>query len=146
MLPLSTPNPTAVTLSSFRASTNEKTIVLNWTTASEVKTAGYNLYRSDNVDGPYIRINGQLIPSAQDQLAGGSGQYTDQQIVPGTTYYYQLEDVEFDGTGSRHQPFTATAPAASNQMQLLGVIVLAALVLAGAGVMVFSRRSRRGAA
>ena len=38
-------------------------IVVRWSTESEVNTAGFNVYRSDSEDGPWTKINSQLIPA-----------------------------------------------------------------------------------
>ena len=33
------------------------TVIVEWTTASELNTAGFNLYRRDSPDGPFTRLN-----------------------------------------------------------------------------------------
>ena len=38
------------------------TISVEWSTASEIGTAGFNLYRSFSVEGPYEKVNEYLIP------------------------------------------------------------------------------------
>ena len=135
---------TAVTLSSFAGLADPNgsaNVLLKWTTGSEVNTAGFNIYRSEQSDGPYTRINAQLIPTSQDQVAGGTYQYTDQAIAAGKTYYYQLEDVEFSGTGTRHSPVAVTAANDTMaQWTLPIVLALGVVVLSGAGLFVFARR------
>lgn len=65
--------PTAVSLSNANAFvTADNEVVLNWTTGSEINTAGFNLYRSESEDGPYARINPQLIPASGEALLGGT--------------------------------------------------------------------------
>ena len=85
-------------------------IVLEWTTATETDTAGFNLYRGDQPEGPFAKINDVLIPASSDPLVGGQYQYSDHNVDPGKTYYYQLEDVEFTGVSVQHGPITVTAP------------------------------------
>ncbi len=105
----------AVTLASFNARlVNENAttqIVLTWKTASEIRTAGFNLYRSMRAEGPYTRINAQLIPASNDLLTGGTYQYVDQDIQSDQTWYYQLEDVEFNGPSVRHSPINVASLA-----------------------------------
>ena len=87
-------------------------VVLEWTTKSEVNTAGFNMFRAENSDGPFVQINRALIPSAGDPIAGGHYVFTDTEAVAGRTYYYQLEDVELSGNRTRHDTITTTAQAA----------------------------------
>ena len=87
-------------------------VVVEWATASEINTSGFNLYRSGQADGPYVKVNAQLIPASTDPLVGGKYRYEDTSVISGRTYYYQLEDVELDGASTRHGPITVTASSA----------------------------------
>ncbi|MGB8646481.1 MAG: hypothetical protein WCF84_14680 [Anaerolineae bacterium] len=131
---------TLVTLSSFSAAASVP-VRLEWTTVSELNTAGFNLYRSEYPEGPYVRINGPLIPASANAVIGSSYAYADTQVVPGRTYYYQLEDVELTGTGTRHPIARVEVPAAAtlDNLPLLG-LGLGAAVLALAAVGLFFRR------
>ncbi|MCD6290655.1 MAG: hypothetical protein J7M34_09155 [Anaerolineae bacterium] len=84
-------------------------IVIEWSTETEVNTVGFNLYRAESPDGPFERINKELIPASPDPLAGGHYVYTDTQVIAGRTYYYELEDVESDGNTTRHGPIVVRA-------------------------------------
>ncbi len=119
-------------------------ILIQWTTASEVNTAGFNLYRSQDSEGPYTKINAQLIPASNDALTGAKYEYEDTDVVYGRTYYYQLEDVELSGTSTRHGPIIITASAAlpGDPTGILLALCLAALVGLGA-VLYTSRRFRK---
>jgi hypothetical protein len=88
-------------------------VVLEWTTKSEVNTAGFNMYRAESSGGPFLQINRELIASAGDPIAGGHYVYTDTEAVAGRTYYYQLEDVELSGNRTRHETITTTARSAA---------------------------------
>ena len=104
-------------------------VVLDWTTASEVNTAGFNLYRSENKDGPFTKVNDQLIPASVDPVAGGKYKYEDSNVVAGQTYYYQLEDVEYSGVTTRHGPIVATASSDSAEWLVLTLVAIGILGL-----------------
>jgi len=78
-------------------------IEISWETESEFDTVGFNVLRSDSATGPFTRINEITIPGSADPVAGGSYQYADPDVEPGSTYYYRLEDVEFDNTSQLHE-------------------------------------------
>jgi hypothetical protein len=133
--------PAAVTLSFFKAalaSENSPQVALTWATGSEINSAGFNIYRSENVDGPYVRINPQLIPTSFDPVTGGKYQHMDMNVVTGRTYYYQLEDVELNGTSKRHEPVviavSSTSPTFTLMTLVFGILVGVAAIL-GAGFM-----------
>ena len=87
-----------VELSSFTAQRRSNKIILEWTTQSEVNHLGWNIYRSENRKGPFIKVNQSLI-KAKGQAA--SYQYIDENITPGQTYFYYLEDSSI--FGEHHQ-------------------------------------------
>jgi hypothetical protein len=120
-------------------------IVVQWETASEINTAGFNLYRSERAEGPYTKVNVQIIPASTDPVLGGKYVYEDTNVVPGRTYYYQLEDVEFSGTTARHGPLTITAPApfGIGDAPALIAVGAGALVVLGAAFYAVRRRAKR---
>ena len=128
-------------------------VIVEWTTESEVNLAGFNVYRSESPDGPYVKLNDTLIPAAPDPIAGGSYSYTDATAERGVTYYYQLEDVELDGKATMHGPIVAVGGGAvvSPLVQASGLLALLGAVLVGVAVFVvrgrrraLARRSRTG--
>jgi hypothetical protein len=100
-------------------------IVVEWTTASELDLAGFNLYRSSSPEGPYERINPSMIPGSTDSLTGGDYSYTDRGLQPGRMYYYQLEDVETGGAATRTEPIEIRAQAGGALEGLAAVLLLA---------------------
>jgi hypothetical protein len=68
--------------------------VFTWETASEVDTAGFIVYRSQSLDGPFEPIIDTPIPARGDPLVGAAYQYEDRDLVWGQRYYYRLEEVE----------------------------------------------------
>ncbi len=101
-------NPTLVTLTGFQALGYEDGVWLWWRTASEHNNAGFNIYRSENRNGPYTKLNSSLIPGLGYSIVGRLYWYTDPNVIPGKTYYYKLEDVDFFGGKERHGPVWAT--------------------------------------
>ena len=103
-------------------------VTVEWSTASELNTAGFNLARGDNQVGPFTRLNAEVIPPSPDPLVGGSYTYTDTQVAAGQTYYYQLEEVETTGRTSVQGVVAVTASGGLNPV-LIGVGIGLALVL-----------------
>ncbi|MBU0491961.1 MAG: hypothetical protein KKA73_26640 [Chloroflexi bacterium] len=120
-------------------------VTVEWTTASEVDHAGFNLYRGDGPDGPWIKLNQNLIPPAGDPIVGGQYSYVDETAEAGRTYYYLLEDVSVGGGTTRHPPIQVVAGPAGGWTDLLwgGVagLGLAAAILVGWGLWARWRRS-----
>jgi hypothetical protein len=94
-------------------------VVIEWSTASELDTAGFNLYRGQSPNGPFVKINTDLIPASPDPLVGGSYNYKDHQAEAGVVYYYQLEDVEYNGNRSRFGPIEVKATSAGKAEGIL---------------------------
>jgi hypothetical protein len=100
-------------------------------------------YRSENPDGPFIKINPSLIPASSDPLAGNQYSYQDEQVLPGKLYYYQLEELEMSGGSNRFGPISVRASGGS-AMIVLVLITAGLLALLGA-TWVFSRNRARQA-
>ena len=99
--------PSAVTLLSFTAQVDKDGVALTWETGTEIDNAGFNLYRATAPGGPWTKVNDALIAAQGDPVSGASYSFVDQGRAPGT-YFYELEDVEFSGTATRHGPVSAT--------------------------------------
>ena len=72
-------------------------LTIRWETETEVNTAGFNLYRAPALDGPFTKINTNPILAQGDPLLGASYEYLDRGVQPNRSFYYRLEEVEFDG-------------------------------------------------
>lgn len=107
-------------------------VVIEWTTVTEVETAGFNLYRSESPQGPFTQINADMIPASGQALTGSKYRYEDRDATPGHTYYYQLEDVELGGATTRHPAaaVTAESPFALSLPEIVVIVVAAAGALA----------------
>ncbi len=97
-----------VTLSYFAADPADAQVVLRWETESEVENAGFNIYRSESIDGPFTQINESLIPAQGTPTEGAFYEFTDTDVQNRKTYYYKLEDIDFSGESAVHGPEKAT--------------------------------------
>ena len=87
-----------VELSSFSLTRNEAgAVVLTWTTESEVDNAGFNLRRSEKRASGFTLLNPALIAGAGTTGERQTYTFTDTSAKPGIEYYYQIEEVAFNG-------------------------------------------------
>jgi len=85
-------------------------VALSWETASEVGTAGFNVYRADAPDGDFTQVNDSVIPAEGDELVGAAYHFEDDDVTPGRRYAYRIEEVEWDGRTNLY-PETVTVRA-----------------------------------
>ena len=91
-------HPLPVQLSHFRPDLTETgTVVIQWTTESEVDNAGFNILRSQTKKGEFKVVNAQLIPGAGTTAERNTYTWTDTTAKPNVIYYYQIEDVSLAG-------------------------------------------------
>ena len=86
-----------VELAHFHVARTEAGVVIKWATASEVDNAGFNLRRSLTRDSGFTLLNTALIAGAGTTGERQEYTFTDASAKPGVAYYYQLEEVAFDG-------------------------------------------------
>ena len=99
-----TGGPLPVSLASFRPVRNDTgTVIIKWITASELNNAGFNILRSQQRKGEFKVINPKMIAGAGTTSERNIYTFTDTTANPNVVYYYQIEDVSFDG---RHQTLT----------------------------------------
>ena len=92
--------PLPVSLSSFRPVRDKATgeVVIKWVTESELNNAGFNIYRRETEDGKFELVNVKGVIHGQ----GTTGErtiyaWTDKTAKPNVVYYYQIQDISFDG-------------------------------------------------
>lgn len=71
--------------------------LLRWKVANEQAIFGYIIYRAASVDGPFLRVNEKTIPVVGEGGGATSYSWRDTSAVPGTTYWYQIGMLFFDG-------------------------------------------------
>ena len=102
---------TQALVSDMRAYVEDGQPWVEWETASEVGTAGFNVYRLDPASQEFVPLNDRLLPALIGSPYGGIYRYPDANVVPGGTYTYQLEEVEARGISRKYRPFTVIAGA-----------------------------------
>ena len=101
--------PTAVALTSFGATPSAGGILVEWETASEVDTLGFNVYRGDAPGGGHVRVNSTLIPGqTPGSREGAAYSFRDDSVRAGTTYFFWLEVRDVGGGATLYGPTSAT--------------------------------------
>ena len=87
-----------VSLSKFRPErSDDGTVVVRWITQSELNNAGFNILRSETRDGAFTKLNTQLVKGHGTTSERNAYEFTDTSAKPNVVYYYQIQDVSFDG-------------------------------------------------
>jgi hypothetical protein len=94
-------------LAAFSAAGIGRSIVLEWTTASERGLLGWNVYRSESPSGPFVRLNAVAIPAYGDGGADTGYLFADEGVRPGRRYYYQVEGLTSVGLAERSHTASA---------------------------------------
>jgi hypothetical protein len=97
-----------VELASFTATGYGDHIEVEWTTATEVDNAGFNVFRASGKEAERLRINQAMFASQGDELKGAAYSLKDTDVTSGVTYYYWLEPVDLDGKAVMQGPVSAT--------------------------------------
>lgn len=79
-------------------------ITLIWRTESELDNYGFNIYRSDSEDGPFEKINKEIIPGHGTTNEPHEYKYVDTDCIVGKKYYYYLEEVDLKGYKKKISP------------------------------------------
>ncbi len=73
-----------VAFASFAGELRDDAVLLSWSASASASFDGFNVYRSEDAAGTFVRINGALIP----RESGNS--YTDETALAGMTYVYRV--------------------------------------------------------
>jgi len=97
-------DPLLVELLSFQVHVKKRGAVISWETASELNIMGFNLLRQmvqpDGTGSRMSVINKELVSNQGDAYCGALYHYIDPNIIPGTTYRYYLQALDYDGKNS----------------------------------------------
>ncbi|MCR4437663.1 MAG: SdrD B-like domain-containing protein [bacterium] len=102
-------NPVPVELTSFSAVWHNEEVHLRWSTASETENMGFDVYRAEGEDGPFVKINKALIPGAGNASVLHTYTYVDRDVELGKGYYYKLADVDYRGRIRLHGPISVAS-------------------------------------
>jgi len=102
-------------LASFGALPSTGGITLQWATASEVDVLGWNVYRSTEPGGPFLRVNPLLLPTGSDSLEETDYLYLDSSVQSGRRYYYLVEAVTLMGLPERSLVLSTRASEGSHR-------------------------------
>ena len=92
--------PLPVSLSKFRPTRNQETghVDITWITQSELNNAGFNILRAESKTGDFKVINVKGIIAGHGTTSEKHVYtFTDTTAKPNIVYYYQIEDVSFNG-------------------------------------------------
>lgn len=87
----------------LQATGGEGFVDLSWTQSDFDLLAGFNLYRSDLINGSYNRINSSILPPE-------TRTFHDTNVVPGRPYYYKFTVVKSDMTESDFSNIASATP------------------------------------
>jgi hypothetical protein len=103
--------PTAVDLTSLTATADGSAVLIAWETADEFDLLGFHLYRATAAEGPYVRLNGGLIPAQNPgSPLGATYVWRDGDVQAGITYHYKLEAQDGQGLHTLRGPVSVWVP------------------------------------
>ncbi len=109
--------PTSVTLTYFRGEYRSNNVQLQWQTATELDTAGFKVKRGDSSGGPFAELGDIGIVAARGGPTNGATyEAADEAAIAGRRYWYQLIEIEYDGSEHILQAISVladTAPTAT---------------------------------
>lgn len=83
---------------------------LRWTTASEDDNFGFDVYRAESTDGPFVRLNPTPIEGGGTTDEPRSYRFVDATVDPHRTYYYYVESISMSGERQRFTPIGKAGP------------------------------------
>ena len=108
--PAPTPAPAAAVPAAAAATTPPTTPAppyrntVRWTTASEVDSFGFDVFRGESAEGPFLRLNAKPIAGAGTSDESHSYAWVDETIDPAKDYYYYVESISIDGLREKFTP------------------------------------------
>jgi hypothetical protein len=99
-------------------------VKLNWTTQSEVNSAGFHILRSETPDaeiGSWTRVTGAMIPGQGNSSSASEYAFSDANVGWDKTYYYQIHEISTvfgDTSKSYYGPLSVTTKPAPKGFRL----------------------------
>ena len=88
---------------------------IRWATASEVDNFGFDVFRSESADGPFEKLNPQVLEGAGTTDEPTSYQWVDDTIDPRKAYYYYVESISMSGERELFTPVGRAKPKISSE-------------------------------
>jgi len=95
---------TRVQLSSFQVASERGRNQLSWLCTADPSTLGFNVLRAESRQGPFVKINVELIRPGPAEEYG----YEDRPANTAISYFYQLQALDVDGTLQMFGPVEAS--------------------------------------
>lgn len=100
----------AAELENLDAETEIFSNTIRWATASEQENFGYDVYRAEHPEGPFERINVEVIEGGGTVDDTRRYEFEDLTIDPRKTYYYYVESISFSGVREAFTPVGKAPP------------------------------------
>lgn len=81
-------------------------IVIRWKKIRSYDSYGYNIMRSDTSEGPYARLNRDIILASSTSKPDTEYMFVDQPLEIGKILYYYVESVDYSGQKKQMTPPT----------------------------------------
>lgn len=102
---------TRAVISDVRAYADNGQAWVEWETASEIGTTGFNIYRLDPSTDEFVQLNDRLLPALGGARQGGVYRFPDPNVVPGRQSTYAFEEIEAKGDKHTYGPYAVIAGA-----------------------------------
>jgi hypothetical protein len=76
----------------------------HWTTASEEENFGYDVFRAESEQGPFVKLTKEPMLGNGTTSETHKYQYVDDSIDPCKEYWYYVESISSDGTREKFTP------------------------------------------
>jgi hypothetical protein len=103
---------------------NQSPVEVIWQAENTIQLVGFNLWRSDSADGPYVQINDTLIPIREDPLEPGQYRYLDRSPHRNSNLFYQVEEIGWQGNRERKLPVQVQNRWMIKPILVFGIIIL----------------------
>ncbi|EHO42819.1 hypothetical protein Calab_3213 [Caldithrix abyssi DSM 13497] len=110
-----------VTLNSFTAAASGQSVLLQWTTQSEIDVLGFEIQRALDENGPFETIatykDHPQLKASGSSSAETAYRFIDQNVQPNFTYWYKLISHDLDGSRQTFGPISATVQKDGQNLQ-----------------------------
>jgi len=77
---------------------------IKWVTASELNNFGFDVFRGESEEGPFIKVNENTIPGAGSSDTPNQYEFTDVTIEAEKVYWYYVESISMSGEREKFTP------------------------------------------